>query len=138
MLSKCCCCVPLRAGCLVLGILGILNGIAAFFQGGEEWANITIGIFYLVAYGALVFGAITYNGIAVMVNLVCTAIIIILQIIAVIIVSASIGWVNDSDVQAVLGIAIMLYILEAVLNAYFWICSYSFYQELKEGSANPV
>jgi len=140
MLSKCCCCVPLRAGSIVLGILGILAGIAQFFIiQGQPWANIVAGIFYLIAYGALVFGAIKYNAIAVMVNLVCTAIIIVVAIIASIMISAAIGSLNlHSNQQSFLAWAVVANILGALLNAYFWVCTYSFYKEMKEGNENPV
>ena len=144
MLSKCCCCVELRTGSIVLGILGILGGVGQFAQ-GLFWGNILNGIFYLIAYGALLFGAIKYNPVAVLVNLICTIIIIVLGIILGIWILAA-GGIAGSECRGqgcaeATGVVIaggVGCLIGAALNAYFWVCNYSFYKELKEGNANPA
>ena len=171
MLSKCCCCVPLRTGSIVLAILGILGGIATFAQSGSMssfchgssfvhchgsmslfWFNVIEGIFYFLAYGALLFGAIKYNDKAVLFNLVLTAIIIVLEIVGAIIVLSSIETFVpelasclshmpescDQIKAAAVGTAAGICIVSSVLNGYFWVCNYSFYKELKGGSSNPA
>ena len=179
MLSKCCCCVPLRTGSIVLAILGIPVGISTFATSGGFWLYIIQGVLYLLAYGALLFGALKYNYKAVLVNLVVTAFLIILGIIGAIIfiqdslssgsrisydfydMYASIkpfvpanklanncaamaeelskaGITCDEFKAETIGTAAGILIVSSLLNGYFWVCNYSFYKELKRGSANPA
>ena len=156
MLSKCCCCVPLRTGSLVLAILGILSGIGYFAMSKGSWGSIIQGIFYLLAYGFLLFGALKYNEKAVLVCLVCTAVGIVFGIIMCIIAIASIDTLApqladncaaiidelnhmhmtcDQFKAGVIGTMAATFIIGSLLNVYFWICNYSFYKELKEGGA---
>ena len=83
-------------------MLGILGGIGQFAQlyivvnGSKEfWAIIVSGTLYFISHGALLFGAIKYNPIAVLVNLVCTAIIVVLAIFSIYIIKISIVSGND-------------------------------------------
>ena len=149
MLSKCCCCVPLRTGSIILAVLGILGGFANI--GGLTWYGILDGIFYLVGYGALLFGAIKYNQKAVLVNLVFTALLIVVSMVLFIIAIASLETLvpelrckmpdESSQPSITCGQATtMLYIstgagflIGGLLNIYFWFCNYSFYLELKTG-----
>ena len=160
MLSKCCCCIPLRTGSIVLAILGLLGGgaiFAQFFaQSGGFWVYIVEGIFYLFAYGALLFGAIKYNEKAVLINLACTALLILLGIVFAIILLVSIekflpkfayectgidlkqGITCDDQKLATAGMPAGILIGSSLLNGYFWVCNYSFYKQLKEGYAHPA
>ena len=96
MLSKCCCCIPLRTGSLILAILGILGGIGMFAQSRGEWASIIQGVFYLLAYGSLLYGALKYNEKAVLMSLACTALCIVLGIVICIIAIANIETITPS------------------------------------------
>ena len=155
MLSKCCCCIPLRTGSIVLAVFGLLGGIGSFAQtGGMIWFNFTQGILYLNGYGALLFGAIKYNEKAVFVNLVLTANIILLGLIGGIIALANIEIVQpllagELRIMAKIDAAAAGMVVSLLLNGYFWVCNYSFYKELKQevkdkgvevegGNANPV
>ena len=89
MLSKCCCCVPLRTGSIILAVLGILGGVGLFVGSQGFWYNIVLGVVYIIGYPALLFGAIKYNDKAVLVSLVCTAIIIVIGTVFGIIIIAS-------------------------------------------------
>ena len=156
MLSKCCCCVPLRTGSLILAILGILGGIFSFAGSRGEWSSIIQGIFYLLSYGFLLFGAIKYNEKAVLVCLVLTAVSIIMGVVFCIIALANIemivpqlanncaamideldklGMTCDQLKSATIGISAGTFIAASLVNVYFWICNYSFYKELKEGAS---
>ena len=154
MLSKCCCCVPLRNGSLVLAIFGFVQGIVFLAMSNGAWIHIIDGIFYLLAYGFLLFGALKYNEKAVLVCLVCTGVAIVLGIIMAIIAIASIDTLApelanncaaildelhrlnmtcDQFKSAAIGASAGIFIAGSLLNVYFWICNYSFYKELKEG-----
>ena len=154
MLSKCCCCIPLRTGSLILAILGILGGIGMFAQSRGEWASIIQGVFYLLAYGSLLYGALKYNEKAVLMSLACTALCIVLGIVICIIAIANIETITpqlanncaaiidelkklditcDAMKSYTIGVTAGAFIIGSLLNVYFWICNYSFYKELKEG-----
>ena len=154
MLSKCCCCVPLRTGSLIMAILGILGGIGFFALSGGEWAYIIQGIFYLLAYGPLLYGALKYNEKAVLISLVCIGLSIAFGVVLSIIAIAGIETIapqfandcaaiidelNKSNITCdamksyTIGITAGVVVIEDLLNVYFWICNYSFYKELKEG-----
>ena len=159
MLSKCCCCVPLRTGSIILAILGLLGGIGTFATSKGFWGSYILGVVYLVAYGALLFGAIKNNDKAVLINLVFTGIIMVLTVILGIIVIASIGifapglenncaaiasWLRQNQITCdqfkgtTIGRAAGIFFVSALINGYFWLCNYSFYKELKGGNANPA
>ena len=144
MFSKCCCCVPLRTGSIVLAIIGLLYGIVPFTTpewismiGFWLWKTYILGALYLFGYAALLFGALKYNDKAVLVNLVCTPIIIVLTTIMGI-------WLIVEIVRfEMVGclecwVQLVLLIVSAFLNGYFWLCNYSFYKELKGGNENPA
>ena len=165
--SKCCCCIPLRTGSLILAIFGLLGGIWNLYSGiavatgtagAAVWFNIIDGIFYLIAYGSLLFGAIKYHQRAMQVNLVFTAIIVVVEVISAILIFASIetylpefrnncaalGGLNQSVFtcdqlkSTAIGTAAATVIVGTLLNIYFWFCNYSFYLELKTGGGNPA
>ena len=157
MLSKCCCCIPLRTGSIVLGVLGLLGGIGTFAKSEGLWFNIVLGVFYIIAYATLLFGALKENGTAVLVSLVCTAIIIVLGIVFGTIIVASIEtfvpeFANNCAAianylaqahltceqfkSATIGVTAGIFFASALINIYFWICNYSFYKELKGENEN--
>ena len=155
MLSKCCCCVPLRTGSIILAILGIIGGIITLVSAGGQWVYIVNAIFNLIAYGALLLGALRSNDRAVLVNLVFTGLAIAMGIVFGIIVIASITTIVpefhnncaamasqikqqnitcDQLKAATTGITAAVLFIGSALNTYFWICNYSFYLELKSGN----
>ena len=156
MLSKCCCCVPLRTGSLILAVLGILGGFGMMRTGA--WYDILDGVLCLIAYGALLFGAIKYHQGAVLVNLVFSAITIVLGILFVIIALASLetfvpqlrdncasipdlnqtGMTCSQLKSITVGTVAGTYAVGSLLSIYFWFCNYSFYLELKKGGGNPA
>ena len=159
MLSKCCCCVPLRTGSLLIAVLGILGAIGIFVSSTNkqaynklvdhsthlQWANIVEGIFLLLPYVFLLFGALINNDKAVLVCLVLTALSIIIGIIFGIIAIANIeilfpqlaAWNASHSIwsyaRCTLSVEATKLMCPSLVQVYFWICIYSFYKELKEG-----
>ena len=154
MLSKCCCCIDLRTGSLILAILGILGSILTFATSDGDWPLIMQGTFNLLAYSFLLFGALKCNEKAVLACLICTGFAIAWGIIFTIIVFVSIalfkpeldnncediieqlkklGTSCDQLKHITMGIAAGSFIAGSLINIYFWICNYSFYKELKKG-----
>ena len=142
-LDKCCGCVDLRTGAIVIAILQILG---AFGQIGEsrDWNNI-IGMLLGIGAGAcLLFGAIQYNPTATLINLIFTIIGIVILIIGGILVltvaSVAVSTATESREEvdgAIAGAVVVvavLFIGFAALEIYFCVCVYSFYIGLKNGS----
>ena len=157
MLAKCCCCVPLRTGSFILGVLGILSGIVTLISSGGHWFYIVDAIFYLIAYGALLLGALKYNPQLVLINLVITALAIaigiVFGIVAIAFVTAFVPDLKnncatmhdelnelhincDQFKAATIGTTAAVFFVASGFNVYFWICNMSYYKELKSGGGN--
>ena len=151
MLSKCCCCISLRTGSIILSIIGILGGIGTLIYYYGYWVYIVDAGVYLVAYGALLFGALKRNPTSVLVNLVLTGIGVvvgmILGIFALLVTPSFIPETSDNcarmedqlDKMSLtcdqykmikIGSTVSIFLIASALNVYFWICNFSFYQEL--------
>ena len=139
MLHKCCCCIPLRTGSIIIGVVGILGGISLLIRISvisdieSDWneglkiycPDIVASIIILLVYGCLLFGAIQYFKGAVLVYLIFGALFIVVSVIFRI---YSIARLKGGDrFQHVA--SLMFYVL---FSMYFWICNYSFYVELKK------
>ena len=164
MFTKCCCCVPLRVGCMVLAVIGLMGAVGLIISGHSNWSNVVYGIFNIVPYAALLLGAIQNNHTAILFYLVLEAIAVILGIVfGVIVVAASTAIlttgldVNCSQLNQLsgqhlnlsaqdcnevkagaIGIIAATFWISALLNMYFWACVYSFYKELKSGGGNSA
>jgi hypothetical protein len=53
------CCLPLRAGVILIGILGVLAGIAVIWINPWHWYHILSGILFIVCYLSAVIAGIT-------------------------------------------------------------------------------
>merc|ERR1712141_553159 len=89
--NKCCCCVDLRTGAIVISILQLLGGAGCFGMGASEWPNILNGVVGLLAGLCLLFGAIKYHQTATLVYLVLDMIAIILAGVAMAVIIIVIG-----------------------------------------------
>ena len=76
--NKCCCCVDLRTGAIVIAILQLIGGAGCFGMGASEWQNIMNGVVGLLAGVCLLVGAINYHQTATLVYLVLDMIAIVL------------------------------------------------------------
>ena len=135
--NKCCCCIDLRTGCIIIGILQIIGGPGNLSQ-SVNWASIIGAIASVIAGACLLFGSIKYNPIGVLINLVSTAISSLFLLILAILVFVLLGYsdaalrqvgLNKTTVAA-LGVA---YLLVFAFNIYIWLCVWSFYKKLKSG-----
>ena len=155
MLSKCCCCIPLRVGSIILAVLGIIGGLLNIGY-YSNWGYVVFGIFYFIANGCLLYGAIKNNHAWVLVYLVFSGISIVLEILFGILVLASVEYlvpmfanncalINDELRDQKLSIEdcdtlksatewtlAAVFMIGALFNIYFWICNLSFYKELKQ------
>ena len=80
--TKCCCCVDLRSGAIVIAIFEILLGLTHFRNIEDNiWASVIGAIVDSTAGACLLFGAIKYNQTTTIVYLVFFMIGIILYVI---------------------------------------------------------
>ena len=153
MLTKCCCCVPLRTGSIVLSVLGLIGGVGMMLRDFSDWSNVVSGILTILAYATLMYGCLKNHPTAVLVYLVLDAFSIILAIFIAIFCIAAVTFmfpqITDECAQArytteqcdslkaatIVSVA-SLFVGIAILNAYFWVCVFSFYKELKSGVNN--
>ena len=166
MLSKFYCCAPLRIGCIILSVLAIIVGVGilvvsegrfwtSFF--GQHLYSIVLGIFLLITFTPLLFGAIKNNANAVMLSLVLYLFTIIIMIVTGIMAMVRIETFESGFVKNCTTMGNVLDELHMTcdelksrsteivaganfsycfLGIYYCICIYSFYKELKGGDGS--
>ena len=155
MLTKCCSCIPLRTGSIIIAILGLLSAIATLVYSGGSSFYLLLGTYYLIAEATLLFGAIKYNKRAMLVYLVCSTSFPIIDIVFGIIAKVSIETIVPEELASdcasmeenlvrlhmtcdefkslSIFITVGYCFIASLMNIYFWLCNYSFYKELNEG-----
>ena len=124
----------------------------------DHTTSVIDGIFHLVAYGFLLHGALENKKKSVLISIICTGIVVAFGLLLGLIAVANIDVIapdladgckillskngeNDEDFKAivceevtreVINRLATMYFVSGLINIYFWICSYSFYQELKK------
>ena len=143
-LSRCCCCIELRTGAIIIAVLGILGSFGGF---GNGWiAGVCVLILGLVANCCLLHGAIKYNKVTTTIYLVLEMISIILivaaAVFAIVVIAgatavgtAASSWdagnVASTAVLVVGIVSLVAYIIGIALQIYWWVCVFSFLKELK-------
>ena len=134
---KCCCCFDLRTGSIIIAILQIVGSIGML--GGTTSSSACWGGLVGIAAGiCLLVGAINSNASAILVHLIVAMInIIVLCVAGIGICAGSFATVNAIDVAFVVPTALLVLgiwiILMALIDIYFWVCVYRFYQLTKYG-----
>ena len=157
MLSQCFWGVPLRKGCMILSVIGILHGILVFLVGiwlySDIWYFMIYGWFHLISYTWVLVGVIKNWKQTVMIAVANIGEIVVLGIVFGMINIASIAssvpmlskdcrniprelkeWNTTCDAlkSATMGHASAIVLLSVGLNIYTWICIYSFLREMEE------
>ena len=140
-LNKCCCCVDLRTGAMIIAVLEIIGGFALLGKSPIAWDTIVTCITFVISGACLLFGAIKYNWTATLVNMVFSAVGITLWIIVAVMffVAAGVGsgQVSSQQKNAYWTASIItgvILIAVVFVKIYFWVCVYSFYRNLKSGN----
>ena len=156
-LGKCCCCVELRTGAIIIAVLGLIASFGSFQHG------VVIGIIFFV-YGlvqnlCLLHGAIKYNRTTTLVYLIMEAIFIILLLVNWILIIVGMasdevkpcwkeenlnddtkidlgwnGW-DEASCGVIVGVLVALFVVLTIMMAisiYFWACVYGFFVDLKQ------
>ena len=126
-MKKCFCCINLRIGSMLTAAFNIMLGICIFFIDGtdyEDWFVIYPPATSAVICGAfLLYGAINYHKTATLLYLILSVISIALYGITSVLL-----FTLSHEVGASVGI---VFLLIALMKCYFWICVFSFYQNLE-------
>ena len=154
MLPKsCCCCIPLRSGMIVLGILIIISNLVSAILAivsDHNYLSIIPMVLGLVTGIALLVGAFLENKTLLFVALTLYAIMILVEIVFIILVVADITILNpkfkddckelvfdrknttcEEQKQFTMIAKVISGVVSVLLNGYFWICALSFYLQVK-------
>ena len=138
-LEKCCFCVDLRNGAIVIGTLHMVAALGQLVTTAIAWINIVDVILGLIAGAVLLYGAIKYNTVAIIIHLVLALIeIVFLLATAIMIFVGVAAWLNlnGGELHWLLTLSLViggLISLWAIIEIYFLVCVCSFYQQLKSG-----
>ena len=145
--NKCCCCVDLRTGAMIIAILEILGSLSQLRRSTD--LDGVIGMIVGVIAGAtLMFGASKYNPTATLVHLIFSMIGVVGSFVYAILFFVGSGLVaadpnlnesinvngNKVDADDLFEFYGLAFLFAGLLELYFWLCIYSFYKGLKSGT----
>ena len=147
--TKCCCCLPLRTGCIIIGILAIFNSFTFYFYKDVSYGySVPVNLWGLAEGICLVVGAVLNNPILVLVHFILAIIGIVGLLIAMIVISLTMtvwhttgtavaaGTAASTAVTAALAVLIVAVVISCIIRIYFIVVAWSFYKELKTGGEN--
>ena len=130
-LKKCCCCVNLRIGAIIIAIVEIGGGIGTCFsKNGRIELNYVSGVICIIAGLCLLFGSIKYHQGATLAYLVVHMLAIVLMAICMFVF---IGFASGLVPTWMILLVVTLLSTQIGLCIYFWSCIFSFYKGLKSG-----
>ena len=139
ILEKCCFCLDLRKGAIVIATFHMVLALGQIFTMLRiVYTAIGVMIFGLIAGAVLLYGAIKYNTVAIIIHMVLALIEIVFLLATAILIFVSVAaWnLNGRELHwlhtlsLVIGGVISLW---AIIEIYFLVCVCSFYQQLKSG-----
>ena len=147
--NKCCYCLELRLGCILIEIVGLINTVVTVIVYGGIPSFIGIPV-ALIGSVSLVFAAVKKNGstrlriIAVLIHMETSLVRAFFNFIGIILTCVSWSNVNSnpgsyantegSGYHGLRALAVVELLVCTVLDIYFLLVAFSFYQELKEGN----
>ena len=141
-INTCCCCINLRIGCIVIAIVGVILAIVGVSI-KTGWASILGLIIALFANACMLYAAVYINGsnrsrmIAVMVYIIFSLVSALFLFIGSIILC--VNWTSgnwNSSGHASFATALLVRIINIILDLYFALVAFSFYQELNGESVS--
>jgi len=149
--EKCCCCIDLRIGCIVIGAVGLI--FSFIFTGlNPTWSGFLGLILAIIANGCLIFAAAYTAGTA-QIRSITTLVYIILILLNALIVLIGTIWAcvnwgkageilnanrgrfdNPGAVHGAYAGTVIVGFVWIILDLYFALVAFSFYGELKSGN----
>ena len=142
--TKCCGCVPLRMGCLIIAILQIVFSFLWFVHDGVAYSySVPVCLIGLAEGVCLLIGVLLNNQILVLISGILALIRIVVTLIVTVLIMVAIGLFASSGAAttvATVSIALLFtfVIIELILDIYFLIVVWSFYKELQAGRRENV
>ena len=142
--TKCCGCVPLRTGCLIIAILQIVFAFLWFVHDGLAYSySVPVCLIGLAQGVCLLIGVLLNNQILVLISGILALIRIVVSLIIAVLFMVAIGlFASSGAATTVATVAIALLftfvIIELILDIYFLIVVWSFYKELQAGRRENV
>ena len=142
--TKCCGCVPLRMGCLIIAILQIVLSFVWFVHDGVAYSySVPVCLIGLAQGVCLLIGVLLNNQILVLISGILALIRIVVTLIVTVLIMVAIGlFASSGAATTVATVAIALLftfvIIELILDIYFLIVVWSFYKELQAGRRENV
>ena len=142
--TKCCGCVPLRMGCLIIAILQIVLSFLWFVHDGVAYSySVPVCLIGLAQGVCLLIGVLLNNQILVLISGILALIRIVVTLIVTVLIMVAIGlFASSGAATTVATVAIALLftfvIIELILDIYFLIVVWSFYKELQAGRRENV
>ena len=142
--TKCCGCVPLRMGCLIIAILQIVFSFLWFVHDGVAYSySVPVCLIGLAEGVCLLIGVLLNNQILVLISGILALIRIVVTLIVTVLIMVAIGlFASSGAATTVATVAIALLftfvIIELILDIYFLIVVWSFYKELQAGRRENV
>ena len=142
--TKCCGCVPLRMGCLIIAILQIVFSFLWFVHDGLAYSySVPVCLIGLAQGVCLLIGVLLNNQILVLISGILALIRIVVSLIVTVLIMVAIGlFASSGAATTVATVAIALLftfvIIELILDIYFLIVVWSFYKELQAGRRENV
>ena len=135
VLNKCCCCLNLRTGAILIAIFQIVTGLIPLI-GLVTWNTVVVAIICVVSGKCLLYGTLTNHLATIMMSLILSMIAVVFYIVAVItsiviicgLDSNGPNFVEIAAKDIAFGIGMMLL---SVVNLYFCICIFSFKNEVR-------
>ena len=142
--TKCCGCIPLRMGCLIIAILQIVFSFLWFVHDGVAYSySVPVCLIGLAEGVCLLIGVLLNNQILVLISGILALIRIVVSLIVTVLIMVAIGLFASSGAAttvATVSIALLFtfVIIELILDIYFLIVVWSFYKELQAGRRENV
>ena len=150
--AKCCCCLPLRTGCMVIAILTIIHSFTWYIFGSRGprvgyGYIVFINLWGLAEGTCLLIGAFVSNATLVLVHLILaiigTVVTLILMIVNMVLWNTvNTGTPNQAE-QVGAGLVVMIWaivisvlVIAYLVKIYFIVVAWFFYKELKTGGDN--
>ena len=146
--TKCCCCLPLRTGCIVIAIWAIVGSFMVYINNRVGYGyKVPVNLWGLAEGICLLVGAMLYNPVLVLVYFILAIIGTVGQLIGLIFVILKLtvwakttvtvnGTADSGTVTALLVVLIVSVVIGCILRIYFIVIAWSFHKELKTGGEN--